>query len=69
VAATKPAALDAQYARHPENFVHGPPVVALPEEISINPIVEEKRAAGLTGEINFSTLPAAAETLSKLTFK
>lgn len=67
VAATKQAALDAQYARYPERFVHGPPLVTLPpEEVSINPITEEERAAGLTSEVNFPTLPAAANALSKL---
>jgi len=70
VAATKHAALDAQYARHPQRFVHGRPGVALPpQEVSINPITEEERAAGLTSEVNFPTLPAAAEALSKLTLK
>lgn len=69
VAATKQAALDAQYARHPQRFVQGPPVVALPpQEVSINPITDEERAAGATSEVNFPTLTAAAEALSKLTF-
>jgi len=68
VAATKQAALDAHYARHPERFVHGPPVVALPpEEVSINPLTDAERAAGLTSEVNFPTLSAAAGTRRKLT--
>lgn len=68
VAATKQAALDAQYTRHPERFVHGRPFVALPpQEVSINPITEEERAAGLISDINFPTLPGAAEAVSKLT--
>jgi len=67
VAATKQAALDSQYARHPQRFVHGPPAVALPpEEVSINPFTEDERAAGLSSQVNFPTLPAAAEVLSKL---
>ena len=67
VAAIKQAALDAQYARHPQRFVHGPPVVALPpEEVSINPITEEERAAGVSCEVNLPTIPAAADAISKL---
>ena len=68
VAATKQAALDAQYARHPERFVHGPPAVALPPaEVSINPLTDEERAAGLTREVNFPTLSTAVGTFRKLT--
>jgi len=70
LAVTKQAALDTHYARQPQRFVRGRPVVALPpQEVSINPITEEERAAGLTSEVNFPTLPAAAKALSKLTLK
>jgi len=70
VAVTKQAALDAQYSRHPERFVHGRPVVTLPpREVNINPITDEERAASLSSQVNFPTLPAAAEALSKLMLK
>lgn len=37
--ATKQAALDAAYARHPERFVHGPPKAkSPPEKVFINPL-------------------------------
>ena len=68
VAAAKQAALDAQYARYPERFVAGPPVVPLPpSEVTINPVTEEERAAGASSPVNFPTLPIAAEALSTLT--
>lgn len=68
VATAKQAALDAHYARHPERFVNGPPVVPLPpSEVTINPVTEEERAAGLRSTVNFPTLPIAAEVLTTLT--
>jgi putative transposase len=68
LAAAKQAALDAQHARHPERFVNGPPLVPLPpSEVTINPITEEERAAGMSSTVNFPTLPAAAEVLTTLT--
>jgi len=70
IAATKQVALDAQYARCPERFVSGPPVVPLPpSEVTINPVTEEERAAGASSVVNFPTLPIAAEALSTLTSK
>ena len=61
VAAAKQAALDIQYARHPERFVNGPPAVPLPPaEVTINPITEENAAdSALSSQVNFPTLTAA----------
>lgn len=70
VAAAKRAALDAHYARHPERFVAGPPVVALPPtEVTINPVTDEEREAGLGSAVNFPTLPAALEAIGTLSLK
>lgn len=65
VAADKQAALDAHYARHPERFALGPPSVTLPPaEVFINPVSDAEREAGATHEVNFPTLPAAANALA-----
>jgi len=70
VAVTKQAALDAHYARHPERFVAGPPVVALPPAVvTINPVSPEQREAGISTEVNFPTLPAAAQAIATLSLK
>ncbi len=70
VAAANQAALHAHYARHPERFVSGPPVVPLPPlEVTINPVTEEEREAGISSAVNFPTLPAAAPATATLTLK
>lgn len=56
----KQRALDAHYARHPERFVRGRPIVAMPPtSVSINPIVETEEAQAPAGAVNFPTLTAA----------
>lgn len=70
IAGAKQAGLDAQYARHPERFVKGPPRAPMPPaEVSINPVSDELRAAGVSDAVNFPTLPGAAERFSTLSEK
>lgn len=60
IAAHKQRALDAPYARHPERFVRGRPIVALPPtSVAINPIVDTGDGASPPGAVNFPTLTAA----------
>lgn len=52
-------ALDEAYAHHPERFVHGRPRVALPpQEVYINPVLDEANGALQSG-VNFPTLKRA----------
>lgn len=68
VASGKQAALDIQYARRPERFVSGPPVVRMPpSEVTINPVTDDEREAGVRSAVNFPTLPAAALNTTTLT--
>lgn len=72
VARAKQLALDARYARHPERFVAGPPLVAMPPaRVAINPVAPEQIAAGANPKVNFPTLPRAAAAQAKypLSFK
>lgn len=70
LARAKQLALDAHYARHPERFVNSRPLVRLPPaEVTINPITDAEREAGLGDAVNFPTLPAAAQAISTLTLK
>jgi putative transposase len=48
--------LDTAYVRHPERFVKGRPLVAMPpQDVYINPVSEGDEAKGETG-VNFPTL-------------
>ena len=72
VAKAKQLALDARFARNPERFVAGPPMVELPPaRVVINPVTPEQIAAGATDQVNFPTLPrvAAAQDKYALTLK
>ena len=52
--------LNAQYRNHPERFVKGAPVAALPPEVvTINPVSPEQAEAGECSGVNFPTLSAA----------
>lgn len=67
IAACKQRALDAHYARHPERFVRGRPLVPMPpQSVAINPLVKTDKAAMPPGAVNFPTL-AAAGALIKYT--
>lgn len=60
MAARKQQALDAQYARHPERFVRGHPIVSMPpSSVAINPIAEDVEGVEPSGAVNFTTLTAA----------
>lgn len=60
IAECKQRALDAHYARHPQRFVRGRPIVAMPPtSVSINPIAETDEAQAPVGAVNFPTLTAA----------
>jgi len=69
LAAQRQRVLDAQYCRHPERFVKGPPSAAWPSaRVSINPVPEEELIhCGASPAVNFPTLPAAAHTARKST--
>jgi putative transposase len=63
IAATRQAALDEMYRKHPERFVAGPPKTAMPPSIvSINPITPEAIERGESSAVNFPTLPSALHT-------
>ncbi len=60
VAQDKQCALDAQYDQHPERFVQGRPIVALPpKSVAINPISEQTDGPVEVPLVNFPTLTAA----------
>lgn len=60
IAEAKQQALDLQYARHPERFVRGQPLVAMPPtSVAINPVVETGDGTASLGAVNFPTLTAA----------
>ena len=62
VAEHKQAALDAQFARHPERFVAGhPKAPAPPQRVELNPVTPEELAAGVSTAVNFPTLPAVVQ--------
>ena len=66
IASIRQAALDAQYQKHPERFVNGPPKAALPPaQVVINPIAAEDGSTPETQMVNFPTLPAAREALQR----
>ncbi len=57
VAAIKQLALDNRYARNPERFVHGRPIIKLPpEQVLINPVTPEDIENGVSTAVNFPTL-------------
>ncbi len=60
IAKEKQRVLDAQYAKHPERFVHRPPTIALPPKwVAINPISEQPDGPVDEPLVNFPTLAAA----------
>ncbi|XOV86898.1 MAG: IS3 family transposase [Pseudomonadota bacterium] len=60
VANDKQRALDARYARNPERFVHGRPVVPMPPtSVAINPVVPGGDGTIIDDRVNFPTLTAA----------
>ena len=60
IAKEKQRVLDAQYATHPERFVHRPPTIALPPKwVAINPIGEQPDGLVEQPLVNFPTLAAA----------
>ena len=62
VAQHKQAALDAQFARHPERFVAGHPKALTPlQRVELNPVTPEELAAGVSTAVNFPTLPAVVQ--------
>lgn len=66
VAADKQRALDESYARNPERFVSGQPKVALPPaRVVINPVNQQELDAGVSDQVNFPTLPKAAQAQTK----
>ena len=69
VAATRQAALDAQYAATPERFVAGPPTVKEPPaRVLINPLSpQELPDADATAPVNFPTLPLVREKMQAST--
>ena len=69
VALDKQSALDAHYQRHPERFVRGRPLVAMPpESVAINPISPELQGTS-ADQVNFPTLTAAGAVENTLTLK
>ncbi len=60
LAAIRQQTLDAQYAAHPERFVQGRPLAAMPPEtVAINPVQPEHVTGAEAEAVNFPTLPAA----------
>jgi putative transposase len=60
VAVQKQRVLDERYARNPERFVRGRPIVPMPPEIvAINPIAEPDDGSIIDDRVNFPTLSAA----------
>lgn len=63
VAAIKQKALDEQYILHPERFVKGKPILAMPEDIVyINPVILEDGEIDQEVAVNFPTLTRAKLT-------
>ena len=68
IAATRQAALDEMYHRHPERFVAGPPKTSMPPSlVTINPIMPEAIERGESSAVNFPTLPSARHTAREST--
>lgn len=69
VALDKQSALDALYHAHPERFVRGRPLVAMPPDfVAINPISPELQGTA-ADQVNFPTLTAAGAVKNTLTSK
>jgi len=69
IAAVRQQTLDAQYTAHPERFVQGRPLSAMPpSEVTINPIDPASLANDdYSNAVNFPTLPSAQHTARKTT--
>jgi putative transposase len=60
IAVQKQRALDERYARNPERFVRGRPIVPMPPEtVAINPVVDTGDDTTINDRVNFPTLSAA----------
>jgi len=65
IAATRQAALDRAYAKHPKRFTQGPPVVKLPaQEVFINPIPVDADKSVIDKGVNFPTLARVIRKVS-----
>lgn len=68
VAATRQAALDEMYQKHPERFVAGPPRTSMPPSVvAINPVTQDDIERGISTTVNFPTLLAARQTAREST--
>lgn len=60
IAKIRQTALDRAYAKHPERFIRGRPVVRLPaQEVFINPIPADADQSTVDKGVNFPTLARA----------